>query len=510
MPPVASPETTGWTKISIGAVSEVRASDGVVPAELGRRPRHDDAARLEEVGVIGEVERRRDVLLDEQDAHALLAVDGAHDAEDLAGDERRESERGLVEEEQARPQHERAPDREHLLLAPGEAPGGLTPSLAQHRKIVVDPREVPRRRARRAPRIGAEPEIFLHGELHERPAPLRHVRDSQADDVLGRPARDARAVEADLAGRPDHAAHRAQRRRLTGPVGAEDRRDPAVLDGEPDPVQHLGPAVPGLEVRDLQERHQTASAPTRASVPRKARITSGFLWTSAGRPWAILRPKSSTTTLSETCMTSPMWCSTSSTVTPRESRIARRSFASVATSSWFRPPAGSSTRRSRGRDASARASSTRLSVPKGNPAAGWSASAPRSRNRRSSVARSRGAASSRPTHRSQSAFDKTSLPVRQWTPTMTFWSTVSVGKNARFWNGRPMPSAAMRWADSPRIGRPSKRTSPPSGVSRRVRQLKSGVLPAPFGPMRPTIRPSSTSQATESSARMPPKRPVRV
>src|SRR2546422_5135925 len=94
MPPVASPETTCWTKISIGSVSEVRASDGVVPAELGRRPRHDDAARLEEVGVIGEVERRRDVLLDEQDAHALLAVDGAHDAEDLAGDERRESERG--------------------------------------------------------------------------------------------------------------------------------------------------------------------------------------------------------------------------------------------------------------------------------------------------------------------------------------------------------------------------------------------------------------------------------
>src|SRR5439155_141084 len=85
----------------------------------------------------------------------------------------------------------------------------------------------------------------------------------------------------------------------------------------------------------------------------------------------------------------------------------------------------------------------------GQPAAGWSASAPRSRNRRSSLARSRVAASSRPTHGSQSAFDKTSLPVRQWTPTMTFWSTVSVGKSARFWNVRPMPSAAMRWADSP-------------------------------------------------------------
>src|SRR5207245_9595015 len=118
MPPVASPETTCWTKISIGSVSEVRASDGVVPAELGRRPRHDDAARLEEVGVIGEVERRRDVLLDEQDAHALLAVDGAHDAEDLAGEERRESVRGLVVEAQARTQPAPEPGPEPRAPAP--------------------------------------------------------------------------------------------------------------------------------------------------------------------------------------------------------------------------------------------------------------------------------------------------------------------------------------------------------------------------------------------------------
>src|SRR5438034_1969024 len=109
MPPVASPETTCWTKISIHSVSEVRPSDGVVPAELGGRARHDDAARLEEVGMIGKVERRRDVLLDEQDADALLPVDRVHDPEDLTGDERREPERGLVEEQQARPQHECPP-----------------------------------------------------------------------------------------------------------------------------------------------------------------------------------------------------------------------------------------------------------------------------------------------------------------------------------------------------------------------------------------------------------------
>src|SRR5213595_2243048 len=69
-------------------------------------------------------------------------------------------------------------------------------------------------------------------------------------------------------------------------------------------------------------------------------MTSGSRCTWAGRPSAILRPKSRTTTLSEIGMTSPMWCSTSRMVTPRRSRIVRSSAASTATSSWFRPPGG--------------------------------------------------------------------------------------------------------------------------------------------------------------------------
>jgi hypothetical protein len=51
-------------------------------------------------------------------------------------------------------------------------------------------------------------------------------------------------------------------------------------------------------------------------------------------------------------------------------RMVLMSVPSTPTSSWLRPPAGSSTSRSRGCPASARASSTRLSVPNGRPAAG--------------------------------------------------------------------------------------------------------------------------------------------
>src|SRR5207248_11699052 len=103
MPPVARPETTCWTKMSTGSVPEVRAPDGVVLPEGLGRPRHDDAPGLEQVRVGGEVERHRGVLLHEQDADALLAGDRAHDAEDLPHDQGREAQRGLVEQQQARP-----------------------------------------------------------------------------------------------------------------------------------------------------------------------------------------------------------------------------------------------------------------------------------------------------------------------------------------------------------------------------------------------------------------------
>src|SRR5437762_12696172 len=97
MPPVARPETTCWTKMSTGSVPELRPPDGVVLQQGLGGPRHDDSPGLEQVRVGGEVERHRRVLLHQQDADALLAVDRARDAEDLAHDQGCQTERGLVE-----------------------------------------------------------------------------------------------------------------------------------------------------------------------------------------------------------------------------------------------------------------------------------------------------------------------------------------------------------------------------------------------------------------------------
>ena len=76
------------------------------------------------------------------------------------------------------------------------------------------------------------------------------------------------------------------------------------------------------------------------------------------RPSAMTRPALSTVMRSATFITSRMLCSTSSTVMP-EARMRRMSSPSSATSAGFMPAAGSSSRRSRGPLASARAISSR-------------------------------------------------------------------------------------------------------------------------------------------------------
>src|SRR5262245_31258561 len=89
------------------------------------RPGPHDAPLLEAVVGVGEPREGPDVLVDEQDRQALCLQ--AFDAPpDLGADQRRQSFRGLVEDEQAGIGHERAAQGQHLLLATRE----LAPHVA--------------------------------------------------------------------------------------------------------------------------------------------------------------------------------------------------------------------------------------------------------------------------------------------------------------------------------------------------------------------------------------------
>src|SRR5216117_4120551 len=103
------------------------------------------------------------VLLDEQDGHTRR-VDPLDRPEDLAREHRRQSERGLVEQQQARPCDERPCDREHLLLAAGERARELAPPRVEHGEELERALE-PRRQIAPGNRVATHEQVLEHGEL---------------------------------------------------------------------------------------------------------------------------------------------------------------------------------------------------------------------------------------------------------------------------------------------------------------------------------------------------------
>src|SRR4051794_40543485 len=82
------------------SIPEVAGADGVVGLDLGARSREDDLPGLEDVCGLRRLQGEVRVLLDEEDAEALLLVELAHDAKDLRDEQGREAERRLVEEQE--------------------------------------------------------------------------------------------------------------------------------------------------------------------------------------------------------------------------------------------------------------------------------------------------------------------------------------------------------------------------------------------------------------------------
>src|SRR5882672_3128751 len=94
-------------------------------------------------------------------------------------------------------------------------------------------------------------------------------------------------------------------------------------------------------------------------------------------------------------------------------------------------------------------------------------------------------------------------------PTRTFSWTVRPLNTRTPWNVRAMPSAARRCTGRRVMSDPARRIVPPSARTTPEMRLMSVVLPAPFGPMRPSASPSAMLRSTRSTAVTPPKRFVR-
>src|SRR6476469_6769580 len=105
--------------------AEVLGDNGIVELDAtGGAAKHHPAG-IDDDHVVGEVERQLDILLDQYDrlSFGLELRDGASD---LGHQLRREPFGRLVHQQHAGVAHERAPDREHLLLAAGQRAGDLS------------------------------------------------------------------------------------------------------------------------------------------------------------------------------------------------------------------------------------------------------------------------------------------------------------------------------------------------------------------------------------------------
>ena len=92
-------------------------------------------------------------------------------------------------------------------------------------------------------------------------------------------------------------------------------------------------------------------------------------------------------------------------------------------------------------------------------------------------------------------------------PVSTFSSTVISAKGCGIWKVRPTPQrdAPLR---RPRrdTSRPATRIAPRVGFRLPASRLNSVVLPAPFGPISPSISPRPSAIDMPSTARKPPNR----
>ena len=181
------------------AQAQIELLDVLVVGDRLRVAVEHDTAVLHHVAVLRVLQGDGGVLLGEQHGHALLAVEPAHDVEDLGHQHRGEAHRRLVEQHQRRPRHQRAADGEHLLLAARDVAGGHRAPVRQAGEIAVDADRGAAVSPARAPaRVGAGQEVLLDREVLEDVPALHHLHDALPHHLVRRMADGSRvALELD-------------------------------------------------------------------------------------------------------------------------------------------------------------------------------------------------------------------------------------------------------------------------------------------------------------------------
>src|SRR5215471_15271825 len=136
MPSECSSESSSGieTCISVPAALEIgrfhlRPGQKLAPGSAER-----DAAVDHDIAAMRELQGVKGVLLHQEYGELFLAIERLDRIEDLSRDQRRQAERRLIEQQKARVPHQRACDRQHLLLAARERAAALVDAFLEARK----------------------------------------------------------------------------------------------------------------------------------------------------------------------------------------------------------------------------------------------------------------------------------------------------------------------------------------------------------------------------------------
>src|SRR6185436_14754588 len=146
-----------------------------VASKFLRLSRYDHLAELQYESLRRVAERDVRVLLDDEHRRARLLVDASQRREDVAHQDRRDAERGLVEEQELRARHESQADREHLLLASRERRAVVAQAVLEAREELEDHVHVALDPGRVATHVRAHAKVLEHRQVLEDLAALRHV-----------------------------------------------------------------------------------------------------------------------------------------------------------------------------------------------------------------------------------------------------------------------------------------------------------------------------------------------
>ena len=210
-------------------------------------------AGFEHIAIVGGLESRSRILFHQQDRNAEAAK-GRDRVEDFAHDQRRETEARLVQQQQTRLCHQRAPERQHLPFAAGQRAGELPAALAQPRKAVEDFVKVALDLGIGAARIGAEDQIVFDGHVVEQFASFRHQAHATLDARLHIHGGESRAIEMHGAFGGQQTHRRLHQRRLARAVRPDDGDDAAGLDRHGHIPNRLDAAIGDADVLQREKR----------------------------------------------------------------------------------------------------------------------------------------------------------------------------------------------------------------------------------------------------------------